>query len=161
MSGRLAREIHATVTGFVRGQIVICLILAGFYATALQVTGLNHAILIGITAGLVSFVPYLGAATGLSIALCVAIAQFWPDWAQLAVIVAIFLAGETFGDYVLSPRIIGKRVNLNPLWLLFALFAFAYLLGASAWWSPFHWPPTLGVLFRFAMRKLLPPLSHR
>jgi predicted PurR-regulated permease PerM len=157
----LAREVHDTVTGFVRGQIVICLILAGLYAIALRLTGLNHAILIGITAGLVSFVPYLGAATGLSIAMCVAIAQFWPDWAQLALIIAIFLAGETFGDYVLSPRIIGKRVNLNPLWLLFALFAFAYLLGAIGLLVAIPLAATLGVLLRFVMRKLLPPLSHR
>lgn len=144
------------MTGFVRGQIVICLILAGFYATALKVTGLNHAILIGITAGLVSFVPYLGAATGLSIALCVAITQFWPDWPQLAVIVAIFLAGETIGDYVLSPRIIGKRVNLNPLWLLFALFAFAYLFGIIGLLIAIPLAASLGVVFRFAMRKFLP-----
>ena len=82
----LGREIHDTVAGFVRGQVVICLVLAVLYATALKLTGLNHAILIGIAAGLISFVPYLGAATGILVSVCVAMDQFWPNWAPVAVV---------------------------------------------------------------------------
>ena len=82
----LGREIHDTISGFVRGQVVICLVLAVLYATALKLTGLNHAILIGIAAGLISFVPYLGAATGILVSVCVAIDQFWPNWAPVAVV---------------------------------------------------------------------------
>src|SRR5215213_3158496 len=103
----VGREIHDTVSGFVRGQVVICLILAVFYATALRLTGLNHAILIGLTAGLISFVPYLGLGVGFVVAACVAIAQFWPDWTPLAVVAGSFLLGETIAEYVLSPRVIG------------------------------------------------------
>src|SRR5215213_9254742 len=103
----LGREIHDVVSGFVRGQVVICLILAVSYAAALKVTGLNHAILIGVTAGLISFVPYLGAGVGFVIAMCVAVAQFWPDWTPLAVVAGSFLLGETIAEYVLSPRVIG------------------------------------------------------
>ena len=88
----LRREIRDAVGGFVRGQIVICLILAVFYAAALKSVGLNHAVSIGVTAGLISFVPYLGAATGFVVAMCVAIAQFWPDWIPLAIVGGIFLA---------------------------------------------------------------------
>ena len=149
----LAQEIRETVAGFVRGQIVICLILAGFYAFALRLTGLDHAVLIGITAGLVSFIPYLGAATGLVIALCVAVAQFWPNWPLLAVIAAIFLVGETIADYVLSPRIIGSRIELNPVWIMFALFAFAYLFGFVGLLVAIPLAASLGVIVRFAMRK--------
>src|SRR5215217_5804747 len=87
----LRGEIHETVAGFVRGQVVICLILAVFYAAALKMTGLNHAVLIGITAGLVSFVPYLGAGSGFVVAMCVAAAQFWPDWTPLVIVAGIFL----------------------------------------------------------------------
>jgi predicted PurR-regulated permease PerM len=151
----LGREIHDTVTGFVRGQIVICLILAVFYAIALKVTGLNHAILIGLTAGLISFVPYLGAGAGLVVAMCVAIAQSWPDWTPLAVVAGIFLTGETLADYVLSPRIIGSRVKLNPVWLMFALFAFGYLFGFVGLLVAIPLAASLGVILRFAMRKSL------
>jgi predicted PurR-regulated permease PerM len=151
----IGREIHDTVAGFVRGQIVICLILAVFYAGALKVTGLNHAILIGLTAGLISFVPYLGLGVGFVVAACVAIAQFWPDWTPLAVVAGIFLLGETIADYVLSPRIIGTRVKLNPVWLMFALFAFGYLFGFVGLLVAIPLAASLGVVLRFAMRKAL------
>lgn len=151
----LGREIHDTVAGFVRGQIVICLILGVFYAIALKVIGLNHAILIGLTAGLISFVPYLGAGAGLVVAMCVAVAQFWPDWTPLAVVAGIFLIGETLADYVLSPRIIGSRVKLNPVWLMFALFAFGYLFGFVGLLIAIPLAASLGVILRFAMRKSL------
>jgi predicted PurR-regulated permease PerM len=151
----LGREIHDTIAGFMRGQIIICLILAVFYATALKLTGLNHAILIGIAAGLISFVPYLGAAAGFVIAMCVAVAQFWPDWALLAVVGGIFLLGETLADYVLSPRIIGNRVKLNPVWLMFALFAFGWLFGFVGLLVAIPLAASMGVVLQFAMRKSL------
>jgi predicted PurR-regulated permease PerM len=151
----LGREIHDTVAGFVRGQMVICLILAVFYAIALKVTGLNHAILIGLTAGLISFVPYLGAGAGLVVAMCVAVAQFGHDWTPLVVVAGIFLIGETLADYVLSPRIIGSRVKLNPVWLMFALFAFGYLFGFVGLLVAIPLAASLGVILRFAMRKSL------
>ncbi|GEO17723.1 AI-2E family transporter [Microvirga aerophila] len=151
----VGREIHETVAGFVRGQIVICLILAVFYAGALRLTGLNHAILIGLTAGLISFVPYLGLGVGFVVAACVAIAQFWPDWTPLAVVAGIFLLGETIADYVLSPRIIGTRVKLNPVWLMFALFAFGYLFGFVGLLIAIPLAASIGVILRFAMRKAL------
>jgi predicted PurR-regulated permease PerM len=151
----VGREIHDTVAGFVRGQIVICLILAVFYAGALRLTGLNHAVLIGITAGLISFVPYLGAGAGFVVAMCVAVAQFWPDGTLLAIVGGIFLIGETLADYVLSPRIIGSRVKLNPVWLMFALFAFGWLFGFVGLLVAIPLAAALGVILRFAMRKAL------
>lgn len=151
----LGGEIHDTVTGFVRGQVVVCLILAAFYATALRLVGLNHALLIGITAGLISFVPYFGAATGLVVATCVAIAQFWPDWTIPLVVGGIFLLGEGLADYVLSPRIIGSRVKLHPLWLMFALFAFGYLFGFVGLLIAIPAAAALATILRFAMRKAM------
>jgi predicted PurR-regulated permease PerM len=156
----LGREIHETVAGFVRGQVVICLILAVFYAIALKVTGLHHAVLIGVTAGLVSFVPYLGAGSGFVIAMCVATAQFWPDWLPLVAVGGIFFFGETLADYVLSPRIIGTRVKLNPVWLMFALFAFGYLFGFVGLLIAIPLAASLGVVLRFAMRQLLSSPEH-
>ncbi|MEP9371281.1 AI-2E family transporter [Mesorhizobium sp. KR1-2] len=151
----LGREIHDTVAGFVRGQLVICLVLAVLYATALKLTGLNHAILIGITAGLISFVPYFGAATGFFVAVCVAIAQFWPNWAPVAVVGGIFIVGEMLADYVLSPRVIGPRVKLNPVWMMFALFAFGWLFGFIGLLLAIPAAAALGVILRFAKRQSL------
>ena len=151
----LGREIHDTVAGFVRGQVVICLVLAVLYATALKVTGLNHAILIGITAGLISFVPYLGAATGIFVSVCVAMAQFWPNWVPVAVVGGIFVVGEMLADYVLSPRVIGRRVKLNPVWMMFALFAFGWLFGFIGVLLAIPIAASLGVILRFARRQSL------
>jgi predicted PurR-regulated permease PerM len=151
----LGREIHDTIAGFVRGQIVICIILAVFYAAALRLMGLNHAILIGLTVGLISFVPYLGFGVGFVVAVCVAIAQSWPDWTPLAEVGGIFLIGETLADYVLSPRIIGKRVKLNPVWLMFSLFAFGYLFSFVGLIVAIPLAASLGVVLRFMMKRSL------
>src|SRR5262249_45287219 len=125
----LAREIDDTIGGVVRGQSVLCLILGVFYATMLALIGLQHGVLIGFSAGLISFLPYLGSITGLVVATCVAIAQFWPNWGVIAAVPAIFFIGQSLADYLLSPYLVGRRVNLNPVWLMFALFAFGYLFG--------------------------------
>jgi predicted PurR-regulated permease PerM len=156
----LGHEIHEAIAGFVRGQILICLILAVFYAIALRAIGLHHAVLIGITAGLVSFVPYLGAGSGFIIALFVAAAQFWPDWLPLLVVGGTFFFGETLADYVLSPRIIGTRVKLNPVWLMFALFAFGYLFGLVGLLIAIPLAASLGAILRFTMRHLLGNPDH-
>lgn len=149
----LGREIHETVAGYVRGQVVICLTLAVLYATALRVTGLNHAILIGISAGLISFVPYLGAATGILVSTCVAMAQFWPNWVPVAVVGGIFIFGEILADYVLSPRVIGTRVKLHPVWMMFAMFAFGWLFGFIGVLLAIPIAASLGVILRFARRQ--------
>jgi predicted PurR-regulated permease PerM len=151
----LAREIDDTIGGYVRGQSAICLTLALFYAVALALIGLRHGFLIGIVAGLVSFIPYLGSLTGVVVATCVAFAQFWPNWALISAVPAVFVAGQALGDYVLSPYFVGRRVNLNPVWLLFALFAFGYLFGFFGLLIAVPLAAAIGVLMRFAMRQYL------
>src|SRR3954451_25115982 len=111
----LGREIDDAVAGFVRGQTVICLILAVLYAAVLRSVGLHHASLIGLLAGLISFVPYLGAGTGFVVSMCVIVSQFWPTWTPIVVGGCTFLVGERLADYVLAPRIIGRRVKLDPV----------------------------------------------
>jgi predicted PurR-regulated permease PerM len=148
---RLAREIDDTIGGFVRGQGTLCLILGAFYAAALSLAGLHHAILIGLAAGLISFVPYLGSLTGLVVSTCVAIAQFWPNWIAIAVIPVIFLVGQAVADYVLSPYLVGRRVNLHPVWMIFALFAFGYLFGFLGLLLAVPLAAACRVLLRFAL----------
>jgi predicted PurR-regulated permease PerM len=147
----LARKIDDTIGGFVRGQGALCLILGVFYAVALVLIGLNHGFLIGFAAGVISFVPYLGSLTGLVVATCVAIAQFWPRWGLIGLVPAIFLVGQSLGDYVLSPYLVGRRVNLNPVWVMFALFAFGYLFGFVGLLIAVPLAAAIGVLLRFGL----------
>jgi predicted PurR-regulated permease PerM len=148
----LAREIDETIGGFVRGQSALCLVLALFYAVALWLLGLKHAALIGIAAGLISFIPYVGALTGLLVATCVAIAQFWPVWSSILLVPATFFAGQSLADYVLAPYLVGRRVHLNPVWVMFALFAFGYLFGFVGLLIAVPLAAAIGVLVRFALR---------
>jgi predicted PurR-regulated permease PerM len=147
----LARDIDDTIGGFVRGQAALCLILGIFYALVLWLIGLKHGILIGFAAGLISFVPYLGSLTGLIVSTCVAIAQFWPNWTPILLVPAVFFAGQSLADYVLSPYFVGRRVNLNPVWLMFALFAFGYLFGFVGLLIAVPLAAAIGVLVRFAL----------
>ncbi|MCW2282613.1 putative PurR-regulated permease PerM [Rhodoblastus acidophilus] len=146
----LAVDIDRTISGFIQGQALLCLALALYYAAALSAIGLNHAILIGVFAGLISFVPYLGSMAGIVIATCVAIAQFWPSLTPILSAPAIFIVGQTVGDYVLSPYLIGQRIHLSPVWVLFALFAFGYLFGFLGLLVAVPLAAAIGVVVRFA-----------
>jgi predicted PurR-regulated permease PerM len=149
----LASDIDNAIAGFVRGQAVICLILAAFYAIGLTFAGLNFGFLIGLMTGLLSFIPFVGAATGFLIAGIVAIAQFWPEWTPILMVVGVFLIGQALEGYVLSPKLVGAKVGLHPVWMMFALLAASYLLGFIGLLVAIPLAATIGVLLRFALRK--------
>jgi predicted PurR-regulated permease PerM len=149
----LAAEIDDTISGYVRGQGLLCLVLATFYASALWLIGLNHGGLIGLSAGVLSFIPYLGTLSGLVISIFVAIAQSWPDWSLSVLVFTIFFVGQSLADYVLAPYLIGRRVHLNPVWIMFALFAFGYLFGFVGLLLAEPLAAAVGVLIRFALRQ--------
>jgi predicted PurR-regulated permease PerM len=156
----LAGELDDTIAGFLRGQGTICLILSIYYALALWLAGLNHGILIGIAAGLISFIPYLGSFAGLAASLCVAVLQYWPSWTMLPVVAAIFLAGQAIADYVLAPYLVASRVHLNPVWVMFAIAAFGYLFGFVGLLIAVPLAAAIGVTIRFALREHLISLSE-
>jgi predicted PurR-regulated permease PerM len=149
----LTGELDDTIAGFLRGQGTICLILAFYYALALRLIGLNHGILIGLAAGLISFIPYLGSFTGLVLSLCVAVLQFWPVWTMIPVVFGIFFAGQAIADYVLSPYLIAARVQLNPVWVMFAIAAFGYLFGFVGLLIAVPLAAAIGVVIRFTTRQ--------
>ncbi len=152
---QLAREIDAAIGGFLRGQVGVCLVLGGYYAIALLLVGLDFALLIGLIAGLITFVPYIGSMTGLLIAASVALAQFWPDWKRIAVVVAIFLVGQFVEGNIVSPKFVGERVGLHPVWMIFAMFAFGYLFGFVGLLLAVPLAAAIAVLFRFGLRQYL------
>ena len=120
----LAREMDDAIAGFVRGQTAVCLILGSFYAVALTFAGLSFGLLIGLASGIITFIPYVGSMTGLVLAAGVAIAQFWPEYTPILIVLGIFFVGQFLEGYVLAPKLVGESVGLHPVWLMFALFAF-------------------------------------
>jgi predicted PurR-regulated permease PerM len=151
----LMREMNVAMAGFVRGQATVCVVLMIFYGMALTGAGLNFGLLIGLGTGFLSFIPYVGSITGLTLALGVAIVQFWPDWTMVLVILAIFGIGIFFESYVLYPNLVGESVGLHPVWLMFALFAFGALFGFAGLMLAVPLAASVGVLTRFAIRQYL------
>ncbi len=151
----LAREIDAAIAGFVRGQSAVCLILGSFYAVALTLAGLNFGLLIGLISGLITFIPYVGSMTGLILSLGVAVAQFWPEYTSILLVLGIFLFGQFIEGNVLAPKLVGESVGLHPVWLIFALLAFGYMFGFVGLLVAVPLAATIGVLTRFALKRYL------
>jgi predicted PurR-regulated permease PerM len=149
----LAREIDRVVAGFLRGQASVCLALALFYGISLTATGLNFGLLIGVAAGILSFVPYVGSIVGFVTAIGVALVQFSPDWTAIAIVAGVFAAGQILEGYVLQPKLVGGSVGLHPVWLMFALVAFGSLLGFVGLLIAVPLAAAIGVLLRFALRR--------
>ncbi len=150
---QLAREIDAAIAGFVRGQTAVCLILGSFYAVALTLTGLNFGLLIGLLSGVITFIPYVGSMTGLILALGVAVAQFWPNYSSILMVLGVFLVGQFLEGNLLAPKLVGESVGLHPVWLIFALLAFGYLFGFVGLLVAVPLAATIGVLLRFALHR--------
>ncbi|CCV12877.1 AI-2E family transporter [Mesorhizobium sp. STM 4661] len=151
----IANDINTATAGFVRGQGTLCLVLGAMYATGLTLTGLNFAILIGLFAGLISFIPYVGSLTGLVLAVGVAFVQFWPDWTMVAAVAGVFFVGQFIEGNILQPRLVGKSVGLHPVWLMFALFAFGALFGFVGLLIAVPASAAVAVLVRFAIARYL------
>ncbi|MBO0902969.1 AI-2E family transporter [Jiella sonneratiae] len=152
---RLARDIDRSVAGFLRGQGSVCLILGTFYGLGLSLVGLNFGLLIGLFAGLISFIPYVGSITGLVVSVGVALVQFWPDWPWVVAVVAVFLVGQFFEGNILQPKLVGASVGLHPVWLMFALLAFGALFGFVGLLIAVPSAAAVGVLVRFALTRYL------
>jgi predicted PurR-regulated permease PerM len=151
----LAREMNDAIAGFVRGQTAVCLILGSYYAIGLTAVGLSFGLLIGLASGIITFIPYVGSMTGLVLALGVAIAQFWPEYTPIIAVLVIFFVGQFLEGYVLAPKLVGESVGLHPVWLMFALFAFGYLLGFVGLLIAVPLAAIVGVLARFALRRYM------
>lgn len=158
---RLAGEINDAVSAFIRGQGTICMILGLFYALTLTFAGIRYGALIGLGTGLLAFVPYVGWGLGLIAALAVALIQSSQDLLPVAKVVGIFAAGMAIDTAVLSPKIVGEKIGLHPVWLMFALFAFSYLFGFVGVLVAVPVAAAIGVLVRFAVEVYLGSSVYR
>lgn len=150
---RLAREIDRVLSGFVRGQAAVMLSLAVFYAIALTAVGLKFGLLVGLISGLISFVPFLGAIVGFVLSMILALFQFWPDWLRLALVAAVYLAGQALEGNIFTPRFVGREVGLHPVWVIFAVLAFGSLFGFVGMLLAVPLAAAIGVLVRFFLAR--------
>jgi predicted PurR-regulated permease PerM len=125
---RLAHESDDTLGGFVRGQLSVMIVLGALYAIALWATGLDVGPLIGIVAGLISFVPYLGSITGVLMGVIAALVQYH-DWTHVILVLVVFVVGNLLEGYVLVPRLVGEKIGLHPLAVIFAILTGGELFG--------------------------------
>jgi predicted PurR-regulated permease PerM len=152
---RLAGDLDAVMSGFVRGQLTVCAILGMFYAITLMIVGLQFGLIVGLIAGMLTFIPYVGSLIGGALSIGLALFQFWatPEW--IAVVAVIFVIGQTVEGNFLTPKLVGGKVGLHPVWLMFALSAFGTLMGFTGMLVAVPVAAGIGVFSRFGLRQYL------
>ena len=150
---QIARDIDATLSSFIRGQGTVCLILGTFYAVALMLVGLQFGLVIGAVAGLITFIPYVGALVGGVLAIGLALFQFWSEPWWIGVVAGIFVAGQFIEGNILTPNLVGSSIGLHPVWLIFALSAFGTLFGFVGMLVAVPVAAALGVITRFGIER--------
>jgi predicted PurR-regulated permease PerM len=149
---RLGRDVDEVLAGFIRGQGLVCMFLALFYAVGLWLVGLNYGLIIGLFTGFFSFIPYIGMALGMCVGLAVAAFQF-QDLVMVALVAGVFALGQFIEGNLISPRIVGDRIHLHPVWIIFAVLAGTVLLGFLGTLLAVPIAAVIGVLVRFALAR--------
>jgi predicted PurR-regulated permease PerM len=149
-----ARAVDRTLAGFLRGQGTVCLILAVYYGLGLSLAGLDFGLVIGLAAGLLSFVPYVGAIVGLLLSVGLALVQF-DTWLPIAIVAAVFALGQAVEGNFLTPKLVGESVGLHPVWIIFALLAGGTLFGFLGVLLAIPAAAVVGVGVRFGLGRYL------
>ena len=152
---RLVKESNLALAGFVRGQLLVCVVIAVYYTAALWLIGLDFALSVGIIAGFLSFIPFVGAIAGGLLALSLAMFQFLEDPIWILAVAAAFGVGQILENNVLTPRLMGKSIGLHPVWLLFSLSAFGALFGFVGVLIAVPASAIVGVFARFGVERYL------
>ena len=147
----LARGIDDTLAGFIRGMGSVCLILGAYYALALWLVGLNFGLVVGVIAGMLTFIPYVGAIVGGALAIGLALFQFWGDWVWIAAVAGIFFFGQFLEGNFLPPKLVGESVGLHPVWLILALSVFGSIFGFIGMLVAVPVAAAIGVVMRFVV----------
>lgn len=146
--------IDQTIAGYLRGQINVCLVLAIYYSLALTLLGLESGLFIGMATGLLTFIPYIGALTGAITGITIAYFQFG-DVMGVGKIIAVFLVGQVLEGNFLTPKLVGNKVGLHPVWLIFGMLAGAAIFGFVGILIAVPVTAIIGVLVRFAISKYI------
>ena len=145
---KLTHESNVAIAGYVRGQALVCLALGSFYGIGLTLVGLQFGLVIGLIAGAISFIPFVGTFVGAVMALGMALATFPPEWMGVVKVAAVFVVGQMLEGNFLSPKLVGDRVGLHPVWIMFALLAGASLFGFTGVLIAVPVAAVLGVIAR-------------
>ncbi|WP_242531285.1 AI-2E family transporter [Roseococcus thiosulfatophilus] len=151
---QLARDVDRVLSAWLRGQLLCCLALGAFYAITLSAVGLELGLMVGLVSGLLSFIPYVGSLTGFALSVLLAIGQ-WGDWNGVILVVGIFVLGQVLEGYVIYPRLLGDRVELHAVWVIFALFAGGVAFGFLGVLLAVPIAAAVGVLARYWLRRYL------
>jgi predicted PurR-regulated permease PerM len=146
------REIDLSLSGFVRGQALVCVALGFVYSVGLTTVGLQYGAAIGVVAGVLSFIPYVGTAFAWICSVILAFVQFG-SLTRIGFVAGVLILGHVLEAYVLTPRLVGQRVGLHPVWILFALIAGVRLMGFTGVLVAVPVAAVAGVLIRFAIRR--------
>jgi predicted PurR-regulated permease PerM len=157
----LASEVDKTLAAFIRGMGTVCLILGTYYAVALMLVGLQFGLIVGFIAGLVTFIPYVGAIVGGALAIGLGLFQFWGEWVSLGLVALIFVVGQVIEGNVLTPKLVGTSVGLHPVWLIFALSVFGTLFGFVGMLVAVPLAASIGVITRFVIGRYKGSLLYR
>lgn len=150
----LARQVDEILAGYVRGVAIVCLSLGTFYAVALTLVGLEFGLIVGIIAGLLSFIPFLGAILGLVMSVGLALLQF-DSLLDVALVAGVFFAGQAIEGNFLTPKLVGERIGLHPVMVIFALLAGGALFGFTGVLLAMPVAAVIGVGARFAIGRYL------
>jgi len=145
-------EINKTLSGFIRGQALVCLCLGIFYAVGLRLNGLEYGATVGLVSGLLTIIPYVGTVFGFAVSTILALVQFEGDLIRTGLVILVFVIGQGLEGYILTPRLVGDRVGLHPVWILFAIIAGISLLGFTGALIAVPVAAVIGVLVRFAVK---------
>lgn len=149
---QLACECHQVLGAFVKGQLVVMLLLGIVYAVGLQLIGIQVGLIIGLIAGLASIIPYLGFAVGLTAAIVASLLQYGLNWFSLGMVGVVFMVGQVIEGYILQPFLLGDKIGLSPVAVIFAIMAGAQLFGFVGMLLALPVAAVLVVVFRHAYR---------
>ena len=150
---QIARDVDSTLSSFIRGQGTVCLTMGIYYAIGLMVVGLQFGLVVGAFAGLITFIPYIGALIGGALAIGLGLFQFWGDWMSLGMVAGVFMLGQALEGNVITPKLVGNSVGLHPVWLMFALSVFGSLFGFVGMLVAVPVAAIIGVLTRYAISR--------
>ncbi|MBQ8870814.1 MAG: AI-2E family transporter [Alphaproteobacteria bacterium] len=142
--------IDRALSGFIRGQLSVCIILGAYYSIGLHLIGIELGLLIGFLAGLISFIPYVGSISGFLISIILAMAQFG-NITKVIEVIAIFVIGQFVEGNFLTPKLVGDNIGLHPVWVMFALLSGGVLLGFLGLMIAVPVAAIIGVVTRYAI----------
>jgi predicted PurR-regulated permease PerM len=149
-----SRIIDTTLSGYLRGQVMVMVMLSIYYAVALSVIGIKFSLILALIAGLFIIIPYVGTLASTLLAVGIAYMQFGMEWPTIATLI-IYLVGQILESQILTPQVIGERVGLHPLWMVFGMLAGAVLLGFAGVLLAVPITAVVGVLVRFVIGRYL------